>query len=86
MSPAAGATGAAVAVDDPVDEAAGLELVELPDPGAEHFPAGAIDLPLVEPVLVHELEDEIPLLVRARPAVAVGVAVAIPRWRGRCGR
>ena len=69
---------AAVLVEDAFDQAGSLELVELPDPDAEHFTAGVIDLPFVELVFVHELEDEIPLLVGTGPAIAVGVAVAVP--------
>ena len=44
-------------VEDAINETAGLKLVQLPDPDAEHFAAGVVHLPLVELVFVHELED-----------------------------
>src|SRR6266498_5658495 len=47
-----------------VDESGRLQLVELADAFAEPILCQPLDLVLVEPVLVHDLEDEIALLVR----------------------
>jgi hypothetical protein len=71
--------------EDSLNEAGGLELVQLLDPYSEHITAGFFDLALVELVLVHELEDEIPLLLRAGPSVSIGVAVTRSAACVACG-
>jgi hypothetical protein len=48
-----------VLIKNPVNEAGGLKLVQLPYPDAEHIVGSGIHLALVELMLVHELEDEI---------------------------
>ena len=78
---------AGIAFKQLFDEPGGLELVELPDALAEAVLGQFIDLGFIEPVVVHDLDDEILLLGRAVPlfVVAVGgltVAVAVARVAG----
>lgn len=69
----AGFAATAMLVEDAINETAGLELVQFPDPDAEHLMCSVVNLPLVEVMLGDEFEDEIPLFVRAGPGVAVDV-------------
>jgi hypothetical protein len=66
-----------VVVEDAVNETAGLKLVELLNPDAEHLPAGFIHLPLVELVLNHEFDDECLLFPRAGPGMAIGLGIGV---------
>jgi hypothetical protein len=64
-----------VLLEDAVDESTGLKLVQVLHGGTEHITAEVFDLLLVEVVLLDKFEDQIPLLVAAMPAIAIGVAI-----------
>ena len=59
----------AVAFEEFLDEAAGLQTVEGFDGQTEHFLGHGFHVVFVEVVLIDQTEDEFLLLVRARPMV-----------------
>ena len=60
-----------------LDEARGFEFVELFHTLAEAVHRKPLDVLPVEPVLIHDLDDEILLLGCAVPGFAVTIAVAV---------
>jgi len=68
---------AAVALQQFVDETAGLETVQLPDPDAEPILCEGFDVAFIQLVLANDLLHQLTLLGRAGPGAGVGpVAIA----------
>jgi hypothetical protein len=69
------ATWRAAALEQFINQTTGLKTVELADANTEHFHGDLFDLAFLEPVLAHDLLDEIALLLGATPVPAIDGAV-----------
>src|SRR5206468_2622282 len=81
VGPLAGAPSATVTIQQFVNQARGLQPVELPDAHAEQVNGNGFDLLFVETVFADDFLDEVPLFFRATPG-AVGAAVACGTLHG----
>jgi hypothetical protein len=64
-----------VLLEDAINQTARLEFVEVFHGGPEHFTTQVFDVLLVDVVLLDKFQDQVPLLVTAMPAIAIGVPV-----------
>jgi hypothetical protein len=64
-----------VLLQDTINQAACLKLVEALHRSPEHFMAQVLDVLLLESMLPNKVQDQVPLLVAAMPAGTVAVPV-----------
>src|SRR5205085_5327155 len=85
IRPFIGAPSAAMTIQQFVNQARGLQSVELPDADAEQVNGNGFDLLFVETVFPDDFLDEVSLLFRAAPGAIRATAAGVARRTLRVG-